>query len=250
MANVIQPFGGRSKRRWVNRRQRLLLTEEAAAGDEHFSNVVLLLDMEGTDGGQEATDASDSEHTVTWGSAAQLDSEFAKFGNTSLYGLGTVNLYITVPASTDWDFGTGDFTVELHWRPYGVNQDSILIGNYNGATDGWWVRHKKTTNQLEWGYQNAAIVQRDSTIALNLNVWHHLAVCRNGTDLRIFDDGVQVGATATDSTNVQSTLNTWIASLDGTQQHAQGNIDNVRITKGVARYTADFTPPTEPFPTS
>jgi hypothetical protein len=80
---------------------------------------------------------------------------------------------------------------------------------------------------------------------------YHIAACRSGTDLRLFVDGVQLGSTVTDSTDFTgSTQGCIVGGLTTTVQTVNANIGAVRITKGVARYTENFTPPTEFYPTS
>jgi hypothetical protein len=83
---------------------------------------------------------------------------------------------------------------------------------------------------------------------VSTGVWHHVALSRSGTSTKLFFNGTQVGSTWTDTTDyIQSPL-TIGSRFDGAAGNFNGYIDDVRISKGVARYTANFTPPTEPFP--
>jgi hypothetical protein len=79
--------------------------------------------------------------------------------------------------------------------------------------------------------------------------WYHIAVSRDGSNLRVYIDGVQQGSTVTESNNGSSTARVGVGvNPDGLIQPLNGYIDDLRITKGVARYTANFTPPAQAFP--
>ena len=81
----------------------------------------------------------------------------------------------------------------------------------------------------------------------DLNTWRHVAVTRSGTSLRLFINGVQRGSTLTSSANLsdnQLKIGYYYSETFG----FVGKVDEFRVTKGVARYTANFTPPTVPFP--
>ena len=80
------------------------------------------------------------------------------------------------------------------------------------------------------------------------NTWHHVAFVRDGTTLRLFLDGVSQG-TASFTGAIDTISETLSIGFDNAgSRYFNGNIDEVRITKGVARYTANFTPPNVAFP--
>jgi hypothetical protein len=81
---------------------------------------------------------------------------------------------------------------------------------------------------------------------ITLNTWTHVAWTRSGSSNRLFINGTQVGSTTTDATNYTSTASFIGASQSGTLPFA-GYIDDLRITKGYARYTSNFTPPSSAF---
>ncbi|MBK6587935.1 MAG: LamG domain-containing protein [Acidobacteria bacterium] len=84
---------------------------------------------------------------------------------------------------------------------------------------------------------------------LSANTWYHLAATRQGSTYRLFVDGTQV-ATTTSSITIHDNANSLYigTSTDGSTSPVNGYIDDLRITKGVARYTANFTPPAAAFP--
>jgi hypothetical protein len=83
---------------------------------------------------------------------------------------------------------------------------------------------------------------------ITINTWQHVAATRSGNSWRIFINGIQVGATTTNAT----TYSTAYGCCVGTSYYNEtfiGYIDDLRVTKGLARYTANFTPPTAALPT-
>ena len=253
MAQIIKPFGGRSARRWQNSRFRRILTEEEAADSVPYSEVVFNTAWDGTHTGQDATDASETPHTLTWGTSANLTNAAApSWATTSLRGTGGIGWEVTAPASSDWAFGTDDFTVELNINTDAVNfnANQVPISTWT-ATDGWWFRINNggASAKLEWGFANTVVYSEIVRSVLDANEWAHIAACRSGTDLRVFVKGTQLGATVTNSTDVQNTATLKAGTLGG-QQGWSGYLADFRVTKGHARYTENFTPPTAAYPTS
>lgn len=224
-------------------------TGGGGGGDPDFASVVSLLHFDGTNGSTTFTDQKGKAWTA-YGAAALTTSQ-KKFGTASLSLNGT-DAGIQTPNSTDFDFGTGDFTAEA-WVYLNSNTSLGYIFNRgNGAgTNGGFAMAVNASGQLLLVYHGFAFQTAGAT-TLNTGQWYHLAICRAGTTVRLFVDGV-IDASATNSTNytaAASTPNTIGSNLDAgvPSQFLSGFIDDVRITKGVARYTAAFTPPTAPFP--
>ena len=219
----------------------------AAGGDPDFASVVLLLDFAGVDGATDITDLSNSAHVETFNNQAEVDTAVTALGeNTLLCPAGTPS--ISYADSVDWDFGTADFTIEFHWQP--LDEVAVTGGLISCFDDpnGWALRHG-AGKDLEF-FIGGTIVKIESFNPVQ-DTLHHIVVARDGTDLRMFDNGVQIGTPTTNSTNINGgTAGMQIGALILGVQSIRGNIGAVRITKGVARYTANFTPPTEFYPTS
>ena len=156
--------------------------------------------------------------------------------------------YVTASASTDFDFGTGDFTVEC-WIKTTFAQVSFA---------GIVVRAVATSGNERWGIVmngNGIVTVFDGGFgAGNLtNVrdgnWNHIAWCRSGSINRLFVNGVSGLAATVPFTVGAGTGTVRVGQDPGVATRVfKGNIDEVRITKGFARYEANFTPPTDPFP--
>lgn len=224
----------------------------SSIGDPDFTSVVLLLDFAGADEATDITDLSDSAHVDTFISPAQVDVAKQYLDKNSLLTTGSgAQRLLFGGATTDWDFGTGDFTVEVGYRPEALTDNQGIIGNFDNAlSEGWLLQFSKSTpTTLKW-YNFSVLLSEDWSPTLDVFV--HVAICRSGTNLRVFLDGTQLGSTVTDSSDYsgsgQALVIGNIASF--LTQAVDGSIGAVRITKGVARYTGNFTPPTVFYPTS
>ena len=213
--------------------------------DSLFNNVSLLLPLDGPAGGTTFRDFSANHHTVTAvGNAAA--KAVGKYNGSSAYFDGTGD-YLTVPDSATFDFDTSDFTIEFMVNFVAHTTVMTLVSNYLNGTTGWVVQYRGDTSVLRLGYGDTALI--DAAWTPTDGVWYHVAVTRSGTSLKLFVDGVQVGTTATNSTNISgstSVLNIGALNFGAIYQYFNGYMADLRITKGVARYTAAFTTPTAP----
>jgi len=191
---------------------------------------------------------SDSAHDETFGGTAKVDTAVQYLGVNSLECGATG--YLTYADHADWDF-PGDFTVELGmYRPAAMTSRGVL-GTYDAA-NGWHFQIGDPgggDTDLNFIIHGSEVMSRATTI--DQETFYHIAFCRSGSDLRLFLNGVQLGATVTNSTSIAGTETLNLGVLDpAALQLFKGSIGAVRITKGVARYTANFTAPTEFYPTS
>lgn len=174
--------------------------------------------------------------------------------SSSIYFDGTGD-YLTVPSNAAFSFGTGDFTIEfwMYMTSYGSSNQNIL--DFRGSTGtgtniAFYVENVGGIGTKQLRLYNGA---SDAAVTSNnfpLNTWSHVAATRSGTSLRFFVDGVQVGATSTNSTNYSNTAGVYIGAYSGPTAYYYGYISNVRVCKGTALYTANFTPPSAPLSTT
>jgi hypothetical protein len=182
---------------------------------------------------------------------AQIDTSVVKYGTGSMEFDGTGD-YLFIPPSTAnnlFTLGTGDFTVETWVNFTSTAGDPCICSGYADASNGWYLQYY--AGEIEFALGNSAIIER--AVVLSTGTWYHIAVTRASGSLRVFLDGVQQGATVTGNTsNFNVTNGFYVAILNSTfapsTRTLNGYIDDLRITKGVARYTAAFTPPTAAFP--
>jgi hypothetical protein len=148
--------------------------------------------------------------------------------------------YVRYPTSTNYAFSTGDFTVEAFI--YRSNLNGMILDARTAALSEPWCFYLSSANL---GWINGSGNPTTST-TVPAGSWVHVAACRSGTSFKLFINGV-AGFTGTDTVNYTTTspLLVGINANLGANEFS-GYISNVRITKGTAVYTADFTPPTAP----
>jgi hypothetical protein len=221
----------------------LSLTAGAADGgapvDPNFSSVTLLLHMDGSNGSTTFTDSSSSALTVTANGNAQISTAQSKFGGASGLFDGNGD-YLLVPADGT-AIGAGDFTVECFFRIVEGSGYRAIV-SFLPNTDQYTLY--VLNNTLIW-YDSGTQIQSAS---IPNNTWHHAAVTNSGNTVRVFLDGEQAATTYTSAKNITNqTLRIGTRGFANSEWFS-GYIDEFRLTKGIARYTANFTPPTAPFP--
>lgn len=193
-------------------------------------------------------DSSNTPKAITaYGTAAQSSTQ-VKFGNKSAYFNGSGS-YLSVDNSTDFDFGSGDFTVD--WWEYRTGSSGVSgvisrnTAGYspfafgysnNGGPEGVYL----TSNGGSWDMASA-----QSMGNIKLNEWSHLAVVRSGNNFYTFRDGALVSSW-TSSLSIASTTSPLVIGKYSSGEFA-GYIDELRISKGIARWTANFTPEINPY---
>lgn len=252
-------------------RQRTVTTGEDV--DPYFDNVVLLMSMEGTDDGTTFTDTSNNgEFLVEAGSVTSTDE--VKFGTAALFNaaLGDGVDVAGVDVITDnqasftmeaWIYLLGSAYVGASIAPGGGQHCIIGQPKNVGSGECWFA--VSSTGRLRWSRTASAfggdLVDVIGTSTLAENQWIHVALSYDAstTTARIFVDGdlettdssVPDGGwptTADDGMEGFRIGNMVVPNFIGFQQTLNGYIDELRVTQGVARYTASFARPTEPFP--
>lgn len=211
----------------------------SAATDPSFANVNLLAHYD-----VDFTDVAG--HSTTGTINATVSALQSKFGGKSLkIASSSPNEAVKYScASGDFAFGTGDYTVEmwLYLTAYSANGGFFSVD----ATSGFQLGMKGTG---EWGIASSGTAWRQTTTTLpSLNSWHHIAACRSSGTQKLFIDGVAVSSAASSTNFVGGTIAIAGGVGGGNESISGGYIDDIRVTKGVARYTSDFTPPSAPFP--
>lgn len=212
--------------------------------DPFWSNVSLLLPMLGRNGSTTITDASTRIKTITRNGPVFLTERDSATGTTSCAFNGS-STWLSLASNSDLNFGTGDFTVEM-WLKTLSQANSLATALVNGVTS----FASGAVFFTNYGPGAAANVRQRfgfgipsanpmvlSTTLLDINRWYHVAVTRSGTLVRLFINGT-VEATATNSAAIDLSLNgTQIGrnAYDGASSYWNGYIEQLRITKGVAR---------------
>jgi hypothetical protein len=222
--------------------------------DSYFANVTVGLHFDGTDGDTTTTDIKGN--TVTRAGTPTISNLQSKFGGTSAKVNGSQSWKVAAGAGIQ--MGAGDFTIECWLYPTTLGTTLDFLNNFDtGATSsGFAIQCLNASGGLQ------AVVYSGATSypltgangSLVVNTWQHIEFDRSGTNLYLFVNGTQVATSATIGSNAMnaSTQPLFIGAEGnaGTSFGIPGYIDDVRVTKGVARHTANFTAPTAAFPNS
>jgi hypothetical protein len=227
----------------------------AAATDPHFANVVGLFHFDGANGGTTFTDSSSYAHTMTRVGLGTTSTAQSRFGPSS-YLAAASSLLKT--ANTNFLLSNLSFTIESWVYLTGGSGERVICGVWDTGGISW-IMTIGTGDVLTFYYStdgsSGNFTFNTSGFSVPTNAWTHVAACRDGTTIRLFIGGVarytnsSFSQTCYNGTSVQFSLGGQTSGGSAIASFV-GHIDDLRITKGVARYTADFTPPTQPFPNS
>ena len=213
-------------------------------GDPYYSAVSLLLPMDGTNGSTTFTDSGPNALAVTAVGNAQISTTQSKYGGASGYFDGAGD-YIIATSGNQFQFGTGDFTIEMWvWASSNTGQYKCLFSNRGVDASSIFLGIDPSAKLL---YYRGAFLITDS-VALNLNQWYHVALVRKGSTITLYKNGVSAGS-VTDATNL--TGNTCFVAQESSlaSTYFNGYIDDLRISL-FARYVSTFAPPTAALPTT
>lgn len=221
-----------------------------SATDPYWSSVSALLHFDGANGSSTITDEKGNSFTPYNGAA--LSTAQKKFGASSLLLNGSTQ-YVGSPNAAAWEFGAGDFTLEGWIRPAAtITTRQEIFGRFSAYGWGLQVVDSGALRAFVANSTSGTVIVGPGSTVVSPGEWHHVALCRSGSTLRIFLDGM-LQAFATISGPIESTPATLYLGVDPSTvstRYFNGNFDEFRITKGVARYTANFTLPAEAFPNS
>jgi hypothetical protein len=175
---------------------------------------------------------------------AQISTSVKKYGTGSMAFDGSGD-WLTASSSSNYGYGSGDFTIEFWAYPTSGTGVQVFLDQRTGSSISA-VPTIYTSSGTIYYYVSGS--NRITGSSLSLNQWSHIAICRSGTSTKMFINGTQSGSTFTDTTTY---LNAPVRIGDGNDGAGpypfSGYIDDLRITKGFARYTANFTAPTAAF---
>jgi len=194
------------------------------------------------------TDESDSKHLCNFVGTAQLDTAQTKFGDTSLLLDGNSD-YVTVPDSDDWDFGDGDFTIDFWTKFNDVTGVQCFMSHATDINNYWYfIKSQVTGIRFVVEVSASSVINTgNTTVFTDTTSWHHIAVVRNGTNMQVYLDGVSLSSI---TTSVSIANQTGALQIGASSQHSyyhNGWLEELRISKGIARWTSNFTPNAYPY---
>lgn len=251
------------KMRFPNRQRGFLLNPYRFGGatDPNFADVTALLHFDGSDGSTTFTDNSVIAATYTANGNAQIDTADFKFGGASGLFDGTGDYLSASYVTANYDWWVEDYTIEMwvktasSWSSWaynlGAGDHPVAVGNgtHNNTTNFWSFGPTTAGTVRLYYFNGAAQFGAVSAGSLSTGAWHHIAMTVSGTTIRIFLNGA-LNFSGSISGTPQSSAGTPLTIGQKNNRSLAGWIDDLRITKGVARYTANFTPPSAAFPNS
>ncbi len=230
--------------------------------DPYYDEVVALLHFNGTNGQRTTTDEKGHTVNIVFASTTELSNVQVKYGPTAVrFPDGAAQgVEILTGGDSDFNFGTGDFTIE-HWvyieTQVPTNGKFFFIW-YDPDTNSQpirmtWDHIDNHLNFNLFGIINTPILGLTTAAgAVPFDGYHHIAVTRDSGMVRLFVDGILLasGMGAATLNGIGTNGRVWVGSnVNGSGSIADKSyFDDFRITKGVARYIADFTPPAAQFP--
>lgn len=189
-------------------------------------------------------------HTIT-NNGVVSDSSIKKFGSSSSKFNGT-NSYLSLLSSNDFTFESGEFTIDVWVYPNSNNPGDVISKGASSSfspfriavISGNWAFLSTTTGSA-WDLTGNNGIQFGT---VDIGVWQHLAICRSGNTIYMFKNGNLINTLPTSSAlwNNSDPLN--IGRINySTPVYFNGYLDEVRISKGIARWTSNFTPPTSAY---
>ena len=164
--------------------------------------------------------------------------------------------FLSVPDSSSWFFDGGDFTIDMWFYPNtsGLGYHQALINQYQGDNDRWALRMAGPDNQIGYSFRDNdtwAVQVNSSTVAgrPTADAWNHVSAERYGDEWDVYLDGTTVinVTQAVDLPDQTGTLNIGCQYGNYTpQNHFDGQIEEIHISKGIARHQGNFTPPITP----
>jgi hypothetical protein len=216
-----------------------------------------LLHMDGANSSTTFTD--EAGHTVTASGTSELSTSASEFGGVSGYFDGSTNCFLQIPeSSSEFNFGTGNFTIDFWFNSPGesVNYPNIVTTSGGWSSGSFGIRYSNTgrTSKVTVHWNPVGDPCIISTDTFSINTWHHVAVERtNSTTLVLYVDGNLEGSVSISSSQaldlgyggyVQVGGETWDGASQG---YYTGYVDELRISKGIARWTSNFSVPTQEY---
>jgi hypothetical protein len=202
--------------------------------DPYFEYVTLLLNNQTNN---VLTDSSTNNFSLT----ALGDTRASNF---SPYGSGWGNYFdgssnLTVPDSSDFDMGAGDYTIECFFYQTSSSGAQGLIAKYD-PTNSWYFGTNGSSWDLNVYYSTASTLTLYTGAIPSLNAWHHLAIQRSGSFIEVYVDGTRLANVAAQTMRTSTSV-VRIGKGNATQYPFSGYISNVRIVKGTAVYPSGTT---------
>lgn len=230
------------------------ISNDFSGGNDSFTK--LLLHMNGTNGSSIFTDSSSLATSITRNGSAIISTGQSKFGGASGLFTPATSDYLSFTDTSNYQVGAGDFTIDF-W----FNTTSLALGTQTIISDLNAVG-SNTSIQVDFDHVNSpdslrctlsftdlTSLEIDYGTTLSTGTWYHCAVVRNGANVNLYVNGVSGGGTgnaASKTVKANQNGGSWSIGRAGSYTgnlFFSGNIDEFRFSKGIARWTSNFSVP-------
>lgn len=228
--------------------------------DDLWNSVVLLVSGEDQLGSTTFTDLSLSGNNLTATTGTSISQTEYRFGSKSIYNDGQDDSGAYSNLSSDFIFGSSDFTVETWYYPVSKLNSYPRIMQFGDTSwnnnNCWAILDRHDTSPTKFAFASVKLGGNDLLLESVTDVqdgqWYHIALSREGSTFRLFINGV-LEDTYTNSIAIdEASTNRFNLGMayftEFVDDQANGYFDEIRVTKGVSRYTSSFTIPTSQFP--
>lgn len=232
----------------------LLLASSAYAGFDSYTKLVS--HFNGSNG--QTTYTAETGQSFTFIGTAQLSTAQTKFGTASVLLDGDSD-YLTLPDSDDWSFADGDFTIDFWIYFNSLTGEQDFVCHHADGNNYWSCYQQYGSTKLAMDFWIGGVRKGGYILSANAGYstgsWYHFAFVRNGSNGLIFINGTRYSvadgnlteSVAFGTNDVGNVAGTIKFGAYGTTANVNGYMDEVRISKGIARWTSNFTPPTSEY---
>jgi len=212
--------------------------------------VKLSIQSNTSNGSTTFSDSSTSNHSISRNGDTQHSTTQKKFGSSSIFFDGTGD-DLVVASSNDFIFGSDNFTIDWWQHPTEITGNDYMVCSYNSsAGNSFYIDFQPGTSNRFMFYATvggSVTAQYYFAVTKQKDVWKHYALVRNGTDIKLYENGTaltRTEATAVSTNSIGNTQTSFVLGSFVNNYYFKGYIDEFRVSKGIARWTSNFTPPT------
>jgi hypothetical protein len=225
-------------------------TDVVGTGGTYYDNLVLAMPFNEANGFRDVS--SRNRNPAAYGNVAISTAQSKYYGSSAYFDGSTSQLTSPFSANGDFDFGSGNFTIEGWINPLVSTRTGIIAANNGSQTASALIPFQIETTPssgnllLVLGNGSSAFTVGGNSVGLTaINQWYHFAAVRNGTNVSLYLNGVAVGinTAVTGSLATSGVTNLYVGQLGFSTGYFNGYLQDLRIYKGLAKYTANFTPP-------
>ena len=218
----------------------------------------LLIHSDTTDDGNTTfVDSAKGGYAITNNDSVTHETGLAKFGTSSMHFNGTTD-YLTVPSNAGHNFTNSDsYTVDFWMYPTATSGNPTIYsgwgcGDSSASAGDHYLYYSQSSGTLFWGAVNvnSAGAEWNPGLTLTDNLWQHIALVydADGGHAYAFKDGIRQNSVSGPAVcSITANDDLFKIGDNNNIDFFKGNLDEFRVSKGIARWTSDFTPPNKPY---